>query len=69
MSVCEGEGLGCRSRVCARQAPLSEDQGREPGGYGTKMDGQGGGIGSSFELAKALVRGYRYLNCRPSRVV
>ena len=28
MSVCEGEGLGCRSRLCVRQAPLSEDQGQ-----------------------------------------
>ena len=25
MSVCEGEGLGCRSRLCVRQAPLSKD--------------------------------------------
>ena len=39
MPVCEGEGLGCRSCLCVRQPPLSEDQSRVPGGYGTQMVG------------------------------
>ena len=37
MSVCEGEGLGYRSRLCVRQAPLSDDQGRDPGRYGAQI--------------------------------
>ena len=39
MSVCEGQDLDRRSRLYVRRAPLSEDQGRNPGGYGTQMDG------------------------------
>ena len=61
-SVCEGEGLGRRSRLCVRQAPLSEDLDHRSGPDPKKIryadsDGIWGGIGSSFVLAKALVRG------------
>ena len=31
-------GLGCQSRLCVRQAPIPEDQGRAPGGHGTQKD-------------------------------